>query len=125
MFADITMKWKGEEKVLRANRVLKAIAIVEGFITIDKLANFGESVKLAQLSQAYGALLRFVGFSVNDDEIYAALLSSGKDAEVAQAASTTLLALMIPPSTIAASVKAAEEDKKPGNERRQRKSRSN
>jgi hypothetical protein len=126
MFKDIKLTWGGEEKVLRANRVLKGIAIVEQFITIDKLATFEQGAKVASLAQAYGALLRFVGFKLTDEEVYEGIFSSADQATVAKEAASALLALMIPPSTLAAAQKKiereeederkAEEDRKAGND---------
>lgn len=110
MFNDVGLTWKGETKVIRSGRVLKAIAVIEDVITIDQLASFKEAskIKLSNLSQAYGAVLRFAGFSVSDDDVYEGIIRGSSDqVALAQQAVMTLLTLLIPP--VVADEKAAEK----------------
>lgn len=99
MFQDIKVSWKGEERELRSTRILKTIAMVEEIIAINELAGFSDpkNIRMAKLAAAHGTLLRAAGYSVTDDEAYAAMLDrSGEGSSTARQAIIDLLTLMIP-----------------------------
>jgi hypothetical protein len=102
VFDDISFEWAGHTYALKSDRVLGAIARIEDVVTFAELARVGsgKSVPLAKLAMAYGAVLRYAGAKVTDDEVYAGILSSGNAGTVI-AAVTTLLSMMIPPGSIA------------------------
>lgn len=100
VFEDIRLAWDGQPVVIPANRVLGAIARVEDVITFGELAEAARSNRysVARLSRAFGAVLRYAGVEVGDDEVYAGVFS-GKTHNVA-ASISVLLQMMIPPASL-------------------------
>jgi hypothetical protein len=86
--------------------VLGAVAVVEEHLTMAELAQEAQSgrMRLARLSRAFGALLRYAGARISDDEVYTGLFE-GDPAAVKERIVTgvnTLMALMVPPAMEAA-----------------------
>ena len=83
---------------------MRVIAIVENHITLADLQRFAEenSVPLARVSMAYGAVLRFAGAKARDDEVYASLFKSAEMGKRVARAISDLLLLMVPPEAAAA-----------------------
>ena len=101
IFEPVTLKYKGQEYVIEANRVLKAIACVEEHITIGELSELqakGNGIPLVKIACAFGAVLRFAGCKTSDEEAYEALFSDGEASAVNSV--TSLLVMCIPPSVI-------------------------
>jgi hypothetical protein len=101
IFEEVTLTWDGREYKIPPERVLRCIAAIEDVLPLWKLAQatVGE-IKLADISQAFGAALRFAGANVSNDEVYARFFE-GDGAELAAKARAycfTLQALMIPPA---------------------------
>lgn len=97
IFEPVTLTWQGDEYTVPADRVLGLIASVEEHITLADLGR-ASSPKLAQLSYAYAAALRYAGAKVTADEVYAACFRDA--ASTIQALITALLMLMIPPAEL-------------------------
>lgn len=72
VFDDVQLAWNGKDFAIPSNRVLGAIARIEEHITLPELAGYAErgTAPLAKLAQAYGAVLRFAGATVSDDDVY-------------------------------------------------------
>jgi hypothetical protein len=103
IFQEITLAWKGREKKIPPDRVMVAVAIAEDIVTLGELARMsvGGDVKLARVSQAYAALLRFAGHQVTDEEVYDDLFENKNDmVRRALEAVTTLQMLMVPPERL-------------------------
>lgn len=102
IFEEVRLAWKGEERVIPPERVLRAIAKAESVVTLQELAEFGlrDALPLARISEAYGVLLRYAGFKVTDDDVYAALFDDGQAQGQALALISTLQQLMVPPKTM-------------------------
>jgi hypothetical protein len=99
-FADQKLTWAGKEYVIPARKLLGAIARVEEVITLRELIGFlgAGQFPLAKISQAYGAVLRYAGADLADEEIYEGMFADGS-AQVATAlAMQGLMEMMIPPS---------------------------
>jgi hypothetical protein len=101
MFNPVVLKWGTETYTVPPNKTLMAIATVENVLTLGELHTFSErrAVPVAHIAQAYGALLRFAGARVTDEEVYAGMFGGG-DVD-ANAAVTSLLAMMLPPAHMA------------------------
>jgi hypothetical protein len=97
IFEPVTLTWQGGEYTVPADRVLGLIASVEEHITLADLGR-ASTPKLAQLSYAYAAALRYAGARVTADEVYAACFRD--TASTVQALITSLLIMMIPPSEL-------------------------
>lgn len=97
IFEPVTLTWQGDEYTVPSDRVLGLIASVEDHIT---LADLGRETapKLAQLSYAYAAALRYAGARVTADEVYAACFRNASS--TIQLLITSLLMLMIPPAEL-------------------------
>lgn len=103
VFDDIRLGWAGQEYVIPAHRVMGAIARVEDVITLAELmrAEGRQTLPLAKVACAFGALLRYAGARVEDEAVYQGMFAgdgTGRDAAVA--AVTALLTMMVPPATI-------------------------
>ncbi len=117
MFIPVELVWKDHTYTILPDRVLGAIAVIEGHLTMSELAQEAQSghLRLARLSRTFGALLRYAGSRVTDDEIYAELFR-GEPGEVRQRiidSVNILMALMVPPDLGAAPRGNGSE--KPGN----------
>lgn len=101
VFQEIRLSWDGREFVIPAERVLGAIAEVEEVVTLPEiLMMMGGKMTMAKLSRAYGALLRYAGASLSDDEVYGGLIKHGKTFEQMKTACVALCGLMIPPDKL-------------------------
>ena len=99
-FEDVRLQWAGEDYVIKANRMLGAIARIEDVVTLNELQRFGlrGTAPMAKIAMAYGAVLRYAGAKVTDDEVYAGMFGAGgTSAEAVVESVSTLVAMMIPP----------------------------
>lgn len=106
-FDDIKLDWHGKEYTIPANRVLRAIACIEDVLTLNELATYSarNAVPFAKIASAYGAVLRYAGATVTDEDVYAGMLQSEDEGVTVTAALGGLLAMMMP----------KQKDTKPGN----------
>ncbi len=102
VFEPVALEWLGKEHRIPADNVLRGIAKVEEVITLPQLVAYElrDSVPVAHLSMAYGALLRHAGAEVKDEEVYASIFGNGPNQAHAMAMVTALLATMIPPPVL-------------------------
>ena len=72
IFQPITLTWAGRDFVVPADRVMGAIGVIEDVVTFPELVGSLQSSKpnMSKLARAYGAVLRYAGASVSDEEIY-------------------------------------------------------
>lgn len=98
-FEDYVIGWEGKDYTIPANQLLPVIAAVEEHVTLHELfqASARNRVPLARLSQAYGAILRFAGVNIPDDQIYQRMFNGGNLQDKMMDAVNGLLGLMIPP----------------------------
>lgn len=99
-FDDVVFEWAGKEYRIPANRVLGAIARVEDIITMPDLGDRAKrgTPPLSKVAQAYGAVLRYAGARVTDEEVYCDMFTH---ADVTGAVMTTINSLfyiMLPPA---------------------------
>lgn len=101
-FEDIHLGWGGVQYTIPSNRVMGAIARVEDVMTLSELYQHGqrETVPLGKIAMAYGALLRYAGAPVSDEDVYAGMFSQGADhlQEQVRSAIEHLCQIMLPPS---------------------------
>lgn len=97
IFDDVELEWEGVSKKIAATRVLGAIAVVEEVVTLAELSEQSrrKKVKLSDISRAYGAVLRYAGFEVSNEDVYASLFEEDS-AKTAQRAVHALLMMMVP-----------------------------
>ncbi|MFP4539285.1 MAG: hypothetical protein ACLFPA_13405 [Dichotomicrobium sp.] len=102
VFDDFPLEFRGVDYTIPADRRMGAIAAVEEVITLAELTAMcaRESVPLGRLSAAYGALLRYAGAKVSDEEVYAGMFSDGDFFEAAVLALQGLMSLMLPPAAL-------------------------
>ena len=98
-FEDYVIGWEGKTYTIPANQLLPVIAAVEEHVTMHELleASLKNRVPLARLSRAYGAILRFAGVSILDDQVYQRMFNGGDLQNKMVDAANGLLGLMIPP----------------------------
>jgi hypothetical protein len=112
-FEDIRLQWAGKDYTIRANRVLGAIARIEDVLTLSELQRFSMrgTAPMAKLSMAYGAVLRYAGATVTDEEVYAGMFGeTGTGADAVVESISALVAMMVPPQP-----KTADKEPKSGN----------
>lgn len=101
-FDDINLEWNGTPVIIKSNRVLGAIARIEDVITLSELQRFGlrGGAPLAKIAMAYGAVLRYGGLQVTDDEVYLGLFSTGNktSADTVMVSIHSLVRMMVPPT---------------------------
>lgn len=98
-FDDVHLEWKGKKLLLRSDRVLGGLARVESVITLPELSLYVSrgTAPPAKLSMAYGALLRYVGQDVTDDEVYLEMFGPETPAnDMVMTAISMLFSMMIP-----------------------------
>ena len=112
IFKPVTLGFKGRNYTIKADNIMRCLAQVEEFITLNDLTN-EHRVPLVKLSQAYCAALRYAGADVTDEEIYESVFEKAGVGLVARAVGG-LLAMMIPPTKLQDSAGAsAHVPKKP------------
>ncbi|MDZ4865911.1 MAG: hypothetical protein SGI91_01190 [Alphaproteobacteria bacterium] len=101
IFENIELTWQGQNYSIPANRVMGAIASVEEVVTLAELQAYAgrRGAPLGKLAMAYGALLRYAGAKITNEEVYMAVFKSVSDESgVVVAAITNVMMLMIPPA---------------------------
>lgn len=117
MFDDIVLEWEGREYRLPANRMLGAIASIEEVITLPELVQSSErgGPPLNKIAKAFGAVLRYAGARVSDDEVYLGMFSNPQAAFSANHAVMALLQILLPPSARKRLDLGTEVEPSPGN----------
>lgn len=100
VFKDIELEWQGKSYVIPANRVMGAIAVIEDVVTLKEIYEAGAKgrMKLSKISAAYGAVLRYAGADLKDEDVYSGMFSGESSAAAASDAVMGLLSMMIPPT---------------------------
>lgn len=100
IFNPVPIGWEGQDYVIAAERVMGAIAVIENVVTLHELQRFAArgTAPMATLAMAYGAVLRYAGARVTDEQVYAGMLGPGAKAPDIGAAIAGLLQMMIPPN---------------------------
>jgi hypothetical protein len=98
-FQDIDLEWYGRIYPIKSHRVMGAIARIEDFITLPELKVYLQrgAIPLAKLSMVLGALLRYAGADVRDEEVYEKALSATDEVSVLTTV-VNVMKLMIPQS---------------------------
>lgn len=113
IFEDITIKWDGREHTIPSEKVMRAIGLIEEHLTMKEIGEAVHSsggIAFTKVAAAYGAILRFAGADITDEQVYAGLFSMSKEKNNVQAVLNGLLAMMIPPSAYKDAAKKAVED---------------
>ncbi|MCB1476652.1 MAG: hypothetical protein H6883_07250 [Rhodobiaceae bacterium] len=100
IFEDFSFEWAGRKHVIPADRILKAIAVVEQHLTLHEISVMmgqRKTVRQAQLAAAYGALLRFVGEDVTDEDVYGNFFAGRNSSAAMVSGLLGLQKLMVPP----------------------------
>jgi len=101
VFDPIDLKWDDVSYSIAPNRVLGAIARIEDILTLkeihDGVASRG-SISLSKVAMAYGAVIRYAGAKVSDDEVYQAMFSGQVEGSAIITYLQTLLVMLTPPA---------------------------
>lgn len=97
LFDEVGLSFGGVEYVVKSDRVMGLIEVIEDIITIEEMMRDG--IKRAKLSRAYASALRYAGANVTHEQVYESLFGDEK-ITATSAAVMGLLSLMIPPSKI-------------------------
>jgi len=99
IFDDWTLEWEEKQYTIPANRILGAIGTAEEFITLPELAAAAETgkIKFSKVACAYGAVLRYAGARVTDEDVYGGMFRVGDNKKQSViVALQGLLGLMMP-----------------------------
>ena len=98
IFDPIEMRWMGKDVLIPANRVLRAIAAIEEILPLDQVVRMGVTghVHIAKCSMAYGAVLRYAGVEVTDEEVYSRFVGVPAEAPEMVRTLQALLMMMLP-----------------------------
>jgi hypothetical protein len=101
-FDAVTLAWAGSEYVIPSNRVMGAIARIEDVVTLEELGRYGErgTMPIAKLAMAYGAVLRYAGARVEDEDVFTGMFSDGQKQSDIVTAMMSLLGMMLPPHAL-------------------------
>ena len=115
VFDDYPIAWNGKNYVIPAGAMLGAIARIEDVVTLQELFAYGLRGKapMAKLARAYGAVLRYAGAALTDEEVYKGIVTGDQPHEAVVNAINGLLGMMLPPS-----MWEAGKEHKPGNSRK-------
>lgn len=116
MFEPIVLMWRDVKKTIPANNVMKAIATIEDVVTLFELQQMfaKEAPKLSSLVSAYGALLRFAGFTVTDEQVWTDVFSSGEIGMTKLMEALSAILLMMRPKKLSVSSVADAKKKSRG-----------
>ena len=99
-FEDVTFEWEGKSHTIPAHRMMGAINRIENAVTLQELVGYAERgiAPLGKVAMGYAAVLRYVGVTVTDTEVYEKMFSSKEAQAFVLDASMGLLEMMVPPS---------------------------
>jgi len=99
-FDDIPLEWDGVTYTIPANRVLGAVARIEDIITLHELGEYSArgTAPMGKLAKAYGAVLRYAGADLSDEDVYLGMFSGGVSPEAMMVAINGLVGIMVPPA---------------------------
>lgn len=108
-FESATVEWHGKSYVVPGNRMMGLIREIETVITYHELIAqaLAAKVKLTDLAEAWGAVLRFAGADATNEQVYFGMFSGGLAPDGVSGAISALLHLMTPPPAVARAVTAA------------------
>lgn len=102
-FEDVTVGWQGKEYVIPANKQMGLIARVEDALSGDSgiqainVLMQKQGPSYSRLAAAFGAVLRYAGAQVTDEEIYLSIMDdfSKSRADVAIKLQTVIISLLM------------------------------
>lgn len=99
VFQPVKVSWKGADYTIAPNRLMRCIAMIEEIVTLPFLSKCWVSGELpyAKLAMALGAVLRYAGANVTDEEVYAEMFKGPERRMLAAATLQTLMVMMFPP----------------------------
>lgn len=99
VFQDVELEWSDRIYTIKSHRVMGAIYKIENIITLQEFQEYASrgAAPIAKLCGAYGAVLRYAGAKVDDDEIYDMAFRGEDTQEAITAAILNLITLMLPP----------------------------
>lgn len=111
-FEEVPLPWEGKRHVIKPERVLKAVRLLEYMEPPLMLHHFLRFVQekrfpLATMAEAYAVLLRFAGAEVKDEQVVYAMQADTEVMQHALEAVEKLFAMMLPPAEVQASGKGA------------------
>ena len=125
VFDDVELPWKDRTHILPARKMMGAVARIEDVLTLRELAAFEgrRTVPVGRYAQAYGAVLRYAGVPVTDEDVYAVMHADEAGMTAVTDAVNHLMLMMLPPeqrrkaleAAAAAAAPAATEDQTAGN----------
>jgi hypothetical protein len=96
IFNPIELSWGGKDYKVPANRVLEAVCVCEEEVTLHELAQYAqrETAPAGRLAKAYGAVLRYAGCQVTNDEVFSAMFRQSSADRINLSIQTLLMAMM-------------------------------
>jgi len=107
IFKEVGITWAGEEYLIRADKVMGLVEVVEDIITMEELNSKG--IKRAKISRAFCAALSYAGKRVPVEDVYNKFFDDSAGVELTSIINFILM-LMIPPEHLQGD--AVEEEPK-------------
>lgn len=95
-FSPVTLQWKGSSYTIPADRMMRAIALIEDHIS---LAELRAGAKPTRIAAAFAAVINYAGAKdVTDEDVYSALFTTDQaEAEAVVNSVQMLMVMMVPP----------------------------
>lgn len=99
VFQDIELEWEDRVYTIKSHRVMGAIYRIEDIITLQEFQKYAVkgTAPIGKLCGAYGAVLRYAGANVKDEDVYDLVFKGDGAAEEVTAAILNLISMMLPP----------------------------
>lgn len=100
-FEPIPLYWEGKEYIIPSRKIMPAIARIEDVVTLTELQEYAArgTMPIGKIAMSYGAVLRFAGANITDEEVYSGMFGAeGQDQQAtAMIAVQGLMEMMMPP----------------------------
>lgn len=122
--ADIVLNYGGKVWTIAENQAFAVGELVEEIVTIPELVTWGQKMKFFKIARCYGAMLRFAGAKVTDEDVHATIIAEiaaagvGAEQLTAVAAVAALMDVLMGGAPSAEVEGTAAEKKRSGSSRR-------
>lgn len=98
VFQDIELEWNDRIYTIKSNRVMGAIYRIEDIITLQEFQEYAlkGTAPIGKLCGAYGAVLRYAGAPIKDEDVYDLMFRGDNAQEAILEAVLNLISLMLP-----------------------------
>lgn len=74
--ADIVLNFRGGSYTIRETSAFDVAEQIEDIVTLGEITTWGRNPKFTKISRCFGAMLRFAGCIVTDQDVYKDMMAS-------------------------------------------------